>query len=194
MKRSKVKDLLLKTDAGSDVQVKGWVRTKRGIKDVVFIALNDGSTINNIQIVADAKSFGDALIKDIATGACIGVTGKLVESRGQGRMSNKCRDHRKIWQMRRRILPSRRKSFHEFLREIAHCDSGPYLRCRIRISMQWPLQFINILTTGDSRYLHTPIVTAAIVRGRRDVPCHNDDLRTCLIKEDGNIDYTQISS
>ena len=64
--------------------VKGWVRTKRGNKNIVFIALNDGSTINNIQIVVDTASFDENLLKDITTGACIAVTGKLVESQGQG--------------------------------------------------------------------------------------------------------------
>ena len=67
-----------------DILVKGWVRTKRGNKNVVFIALNDGSTINNIQVVADTASFGEEFFKDISTGACLAVTGKLVESQGQG--------------------------------------------------------------------------------------------------------------
>ena len=64
--------------------MKGWVRTKRGNKNIVFIALNDGSTINNIQIVVECSSFDENLLKDISTGACIAVTGKLVESQGQG--------------------------------------------------------------------------------------------------------------
>ena len=77
--RKKVKDLL-RTEPGEDVLAKGWVRTKRGNKNVSFIALNDGSTINNIQIVVDTASFDEELLKRITTGACIGVTGKLVAS------------------------------------------------------------------------------------------------------------------
>ena len=84
MKRTKVKELLSLTRAGEDVIVKGWVRTKRGSRDIAFIALNDGSTIHNIQIVVETSMFDENLIRDITTGACIAVTGKLVESQGQG--------------------------------------------------------------------------------------------------------------
>ena len=83
VKRTKVKDLL-RTEPGVEVLAKGWVRTKRGNKNVSFIALNDGSTINNIQIVADVAAFDDELMKKITTGACIAAYGKLVESQGSG--------------------------------------------------------------------------------------------------------------
>ena len=81
--RTKVKDLL-RLAPGREVLAKGWVRTKRGNKNVSFIALNDGSTINNIQIVADVAKFDEDLLKRITTGACIAVTGDLVESLGGG--------------------------------------------------------------------------------------------------------------
>ena len=84
MKRIKVKNLLSNPVLGSDVLVKGWVRTKRGNKNILFIALNDGSTINNIQIVVEAASFDENLLKEISTGACIAVNGQLVASQGQG--------------------------------------------------------------------------------------------------------------
>ena len=84
MKRTKIKELLSSPVVGSDVLVKGWVRTKRGNRNIAFIAVNDGSTINNIQVVADAASFDESLLKDISTGACIAVKGSLVESQGQG--------------------------------------------------------------------------------------------------------------
>ena len=83
VKRTKVKDLL-KTEPGKEVLAKGWVRTKRGNKNISFIALNDGSTIYNIQIVVDLASFGEDLMKKITTGACIAVYGDLVESQGSG--------------------------------------------------------------------------------------------------------------
>ena len=63
---------------------KGWVRTKRGSKNVFFIALNDGSTINNLQVVVDVNNFEDALLREINTGAALSVSGKLVESAGSG--------------------------------------------------------------------------------------------------------------
>src|SRR5450759_2355558 len=84
MKGLKVKILLSNPELGSEVLVKGWVRTKRRNNNVLFIALNDGSTINNIQVVVEAASFDENLLKEISTGACIGVTGKLIESQGQG--------------------------------------------------------------------------------------------------------------
>ena len=75
--RTKVKDLLKKAP-GEDVLAKGWVRTKRGNKEIAFIALNDGSTINNIQIVVDKTATDPELLSKISTGACIAVRGKLV--------------------------------------------------------------------------------------------------------------------
>src|SRR5664280_2318907 len=84
MKRIKIKALLSSPHTGSEALVKGWVRTKRGNKNILFIALNDGSTINNIQVVAEVATFDENLLKEISTGACIGVTGKLIESQGQG--------------------------------------------------------------------------------------------------------------
>ena len=79
--RTKVKDLL-KSEPGKDVLAKGWVRTKRGNKNVAFIALNDGSTINNIQIVVDKTPQNEEILAKVTTGACIAVWGKLVESMG----------------------------------------------------------------------------------------------------------------
>ncbi|HQG63310.1 MAG TPA: OB-fold nucleic acid binding domain-containing protein, partial [Bacteroidales bacterium] len=84
MERKKIKELLSSHKTGKEVLVKGWVRTKRGSKSIVFIALNDGSTINNIQIVADTSLFKEDLLKEVTTGACLAVTGTLVESMGQG--------------------------------------------------------------------------------------------------------------
>ena len=81
--RTKVKDLL-NMKAGEEVLAKGWVRTKRGNKEIAFIALNDGSTIKNIQIVVDKNPEMEAVLAKISTGACIGVRGNLVESVGSG--------------------------------------------------------------------------------------------------------------
>ena len=83
-RRSYIKDLLQSTDVDRDVNAKGWVRTKRGNKQVAFVALNDGSTINNIQVVIDMANFDENQIKDITTGASLSVTGTLVKSMGQG--------------------------------------------------------------------------------------------------------------
>ncbi len=86
MKRIKIKELLSNSSQYIDTQItlKGWVRTKRGNKHVAFVALNDGSTIHTIQIVLDVAKFSEEQLKDVTTGACIGVTGKLVQSQGAG--------------------------------------------------------------------------------------------------------------
>lgn len=83
-KRTMIAELLRSGEVNTDVVVKGWVRTKRGNKNVAFLALNDGSTINNIQIVVDVASFDEELLKRITTGACLCVRGQLVESAGAG--------------------------------------------------------------------------------------------------------------
>ena len=79
-----VKELLQSGDCGKEVEVKGWVRTKRGNKQVNFIALNDGSTINNIQVVVDMEKVAEEVMKKVTTGAAIHVKGLLVESAGSG--------------------------------------------------------------------------------------------------------------
>ena len=81
--RRKVRDLLA-AEAGQEVLAKGWVRTKRGNKQIKFIALNDGSCVDNIQVVADVENFDEALLGRITTGASIWVKGQLVESVGSG--------------------------------------------------------------------------------------------------------------
>lgn len=84
IKRTKIVDLLTREDYGATVNVKGWVRTRRGSKSVNFIALNDGSTIKNVQVVADVEKFDAAMLKQITTGACLSVNGELVKSVGSG--------------------------------------------------------------------------------------------------------------
>src|SRR3954462_13819096 len=84
MKHTKVIELLAAKEFGQDVTASGWVRTKRGNKNINFIALNDGSTIHNIQVVVELAKFDEELLKQITTGACISVTGTLVQSQGQG--------------------------------------------------------------------------------------------------------------
>ena len=84
MKRTKIVDVLRSTDFGNNVNVKGWVRTHRSSKAVDFIALNDGSTIKNVQIVVDPSKFDAETLKNITTGSCLNVVGELVESQGKG--------------------------------------------------------------------------------------------------------------
>ena len=84
MERTVIIDALKRTDFGSPINVRGWVRSRRGNKNISFIALNDGSTIKNIQIVVDLTQFDEEQLKPVTTGACISATGRLVESQGSG--------------------------------------------------------------------------------------------------------------
>ena len=76
--------MLKNREVGTEVNVRGWVRTRRSSKQVAFVALNDGSTINNVQVVIDAEKFDEELVKQFTTGACLSVNGLLVESIGGG--------------------------------------------------------------------------------------------------------------
>jgi aspartyl/asparaginyl-tRNA synthetase len=82
--RLKIVDVLKSDEIGKIITVKGWVRTRRGNKQVGFIALNDGSTIHNLQIVVDVEQFGEEFLKKASTGAAIGVTGEITPSQGSG--------------------------------------------------------------------------------------------------------------
>ena len=84
MKLIRIVDILKMEGDGREITVKGWVRTKRGNKNVAFIALNDGSCVANIQIVVDLAKIDEAELKGVTTGACLRVDGKLVASLGQG--------------------------------------------------------------------------------------------------------------
>ena len=115
---------LLKETPGKDVLAKGWVRTKRGNKNIAFIALNDGSTINNIQIVCEVANFDEETIKSITTGACIGVIGQLVESVGSGQNVEILAKEITVYGTANPETYPLQKKGHsmEFLREIGHLD------------------------------------------------------------------------
>ena len=120
IRRTKIVDLLKCRDFGTMVNVKGWVRTRRGSKQVSFIALNDGSTINNVQVVVDIVNFNEEVLKQITTGACVSVNGVLVESVGAGQAAEV-----QSWFAYNFLLESKtyilvRRAFH--LRE--PCDVG----------------------------------------------------------------------
>ena len=119
--RTKIVDLLKRTDIGAMVNVKGWVRTRRGSKQVNFIALNDGSTINNLQIVVDLANFDEEMLKLITTGACISVNGEMVESVGSGQKVEVQAREIEVLGTCDNTYPLQKKGHSmEFLREIAH--------------------------------------------------------------------------
>lgn len=192
--RMKVKDLL-KAEAGQDVLAKGWVRTKRGNKNISFIALNDGSTINNIQIVAETASFSDELLKKITTGACIGVYGKLVESQGSGQaVEIQAAEITVYGEADPNTYPLQKKGHSmEFLRSIAHLRPrtntfGAVLR--IRHAMAFAIH--SYFNSKGFVYLHTPLITASDCEGAGEMfQVTTLDLDNLPRKEDGSIDYSQ---
>ena len=168
MTRTVIVDALKRTDYGTQVNIKGWVRTRRGNKNVSFIALNDGSTINNIQVVADNEKFGDEYLKPITTGACISVTWVLVESLGKGQSVEIQADAIEIYGAADPETYPLQKKGHtlEFLREIAHLRPrtntfGAVFRIRHHMAMA----VHNFFHERGFFYFHTPIITASDCEG-----------------------------
>ena len=165
--RTKVKDLL-EMSAGQDVLAKGWVRTKRGNKEIAFIALNDGSTIKNVQIVVDKNADTEPILAQISTGACIGVQGKLVESVGSGQAVEIHAEEIKVYGVcdpMRYPLQKKDTSF-EYLRTVAHMRPrtntfGAVLR--LRSQMAYAIH--NYFHEKGFVYLNTPLITASDCEG-----------------------------
>jgi len=184
--RTKIKDLL-KMQPGQEVLAKGWIRTKRGNKQVKFIALNDGSTINNIQIVAEAELFNEDLMKKITTGASLGVRGQLVESLGSGQhVEIKAESIEVYGECDPMRYPLQKKDTSlEYLRTVAHMrlrtnTFGAILR--VRNAMAFAIH--SFFQSKGFVYLHTPLITESDAEGAGDmfqvttldltkVPMHN---------------------
>lgn len=165
--RTKVKDLL-QMSAGQEVLAKGWVRTKRGNKEIAFIALNDGSTIKNVQIVVDKNAETEAILPKITTGACIGVLGDLVESVGSGQaVEIHAREITLYGPCDPVRYPLQKKDTSlEYLRTVAHMRPrtntfGAVLRLRSQMAFAIHEYFHK----KGFVYLNTPLITAADCEG-----------------------------
>lgn len=165
--RIKIADLLKSEDYDKIVNVKGWVRTRRGSKSVNFIALNDGSTIKNIQVVADVADFDEELLKQITTGACLNVDGKLVKSIGGGQNVEVQATKIEVLGTCGEDFPMQKKgqSF-EYMRKYAH------LRLRtntfgavFRIRHNMAIAIHKYFHEHGFYYFHTPIITASDCEG-----------------------------
>lgn len=193
MKRTKITDLLKSDACGADVDVCGWVRTRRGSKQVIFIALNDGTTIHNLQVVADIEKLGEENLKQVTTGSCIRVSGKLVPSQGQGQ-------HVEVQADRIELLgaadpnsyPLQKKGHSlEFLREIAHLRPrtntfGAVFRIRHHMAMAIHTFFHQ----KGFFYFHTPIITASDAEGAGQMfQVTTQDLKQVKKDEDGSVNY-----
>ena len=163
MKRTKVIDALKRTDFGSEITVMGWVRSKRGSKGIFFIALNDGSTIKNVQIVGEDQNFDEETVKQITTGACLRVVGTLVESPAAGQASEIQAGEIEVLGPCDNTYPLQKKGASwEYLRTVAHMRPrtntfGAILRIRHNMAMAIHTYFHE----HGFYYFHTPLITAS---------------------------------
>ena len=168
MIRSTVKELFSAEKLNEEVLLKGWVRTRRGNKQVAFIAINDGTTIHNMQVVADAEKFSEEQLKQVTTGSSVAVTGKLVESLGKGQnVEIHAEKIEVLGASDPEIYPLQKKGHSfEFLREIAHLrfrtnTFGAVFR--IRHALSYAIH--KYYNDKGFYYLHTPIITASDAEG-----------------------------
>ena len=168
MKLVRIAEMLRMEGDGREVTVKGWVRTKRGNKNVAFIALNDGSCVANIQIVVDLQLIDEAELKNVTTGACLRVDGKLVQSLGAGQGVEVQASRIEIYGTADPETYPLQKKGHslEFLRDIAYLRPrtntfGAVLR--IRHAMAYAIH--KYFNDKGFYYLHTPLITASDCEG-----------------------------
>ena len=193
MKRTKIKELLQRTDFGTEVCVKGWVRTRRGSKSVSFIALNDGSTIKNVQIVADVEKFDGELLKLITTGACLCVEGTLVESQGAGQAAEIQATKIEVYGTCGSDYPMQKKGqTFEYMRQHAHLrlrtnTFGAIFRIRHQMSMAIHTYFHE----HGFCYFHSPIITASDCEGAGQMfQVTTKNLYDLRKDDEGKIDYS----
>jgi len=195
MKRTRIADLLKSTDYDIRVNVKGWVRTKRGNNKIAFIAINDGSIIHNIQAVADVANFDEQILKLITTGSGISLTGKLVKSLGKGQNVEIQADEIEVYGTADPDTYPLQKKGHsmEFLREIAHLRPrtntfGAVLRIRHAVAFAIHKYFND----HGFYYLHSPIITGSDAEGAGAMfQVTILDLKNPPLNEDGTINYKE---
>ena len=168
LKRSTVQQLLASQELDREVLVKGWVRTRRGNKYVQFIAVNDGSILHNIQVVADAGKFPEEDLKDVTTGSCVAIRGKLVASQGKGQtVEIQAAEITVLGKSDPEAYPLQKKATSlEHLREIAHLRPrtntfGAVLRVRHALAFA----IHDYFNKNGFFYVHTPIITGSDAEG-----------------------------
>ena len=194
MQRTVIIDALQRTDFGSEINVRGWVRSRRGNKNISFIALNDGSTIKNIQIVVDLQKFDEEQLKPVTTGACISATGILVESQGSGQsVEIQLTDLEVYGTADPEKYPLQKKGLSmEYLRTIAHLRPrtntfGAVFRIRHNMAMAIHTYFHE----HGYFYFHTPLITASDCEGAGQMfQVTTKNLYNLKYDEEGHIDYS----
>jgi len=195
MKRTIINDLFKSEEFDRKVLVKGWVRNRRGSKNVAFVAMNDGSCLNNIQVVVDFEKLGEEVMKDVSVGASLAVEGTLMESQGKGQKMEVIADKIEVIgkaDPEKYPLQPKKHSL-EFLREIAH------LRFRTNTfgaitRMRHAMIFAVHKYFNDNGFynIHTPIITASDAEGAGEMfQVSTLDMKKPPLTEDGEIDYKQ---
>lgn len=195
MKRTEIKDLLKGADEGNEVLAMGWVKTRRGNKNVSFIALNDGSTIHNIQVVLDNSSFDEEQVKRITSGSSISVKGVLVSSQGSGQdFEIQGKEFEILGDADPEVYPLQPKKHSlEFLREIAHLRPrsntfGAVFRIRHHLAFAVH-KFFN---DRGYFYLHSPIITGSDAEGAGEMfRVSTLDPKNPPLTEEGNVNFEE---
>jgi len=194
MKRTKIVDLFRPDMAGKEVSVMGWVRTRRGNKHVQFVALNDGSTIKNIQIVFDLQQFSEEDLKPVTTGSSIHVIGLLVESMGKGQSVEIQAQKLEVFGTADPMSYPLQKKGHtlEFLREKAHLRPRTnFFSAVLRIRSALAFAIHKFFQEKGFCYLHTPLITASDCEGAGAMfQVTTLNLNDLPRTEEGKIDYT----
>lgn len=204
LKHTEIKQLVqvsLQEGETRDVTVKGWVRTKRGNKHVAFIALNDGTCVHSLQVVAELQTeenpngFGDELMKKITTGACLCVEGKLVRSMGKGQNVEIQASKIEVYgEANPDEYPLQKKGHSlEFLREIAHLRPRTNtFGCVLRLRHAMAYALHQFYHDRGFVYLHTPIITGSDCEGAGEMfQVTTLDLEKLPRTAEGSIDYSQ---
>ena len=186
---------LLNEKPGQEVEVKGWVRTKRGNNNVNFIALNDGSTVTNLQIVVETANFDAELLKAITTGSAIYVKGELVESMGKGQsVEVQAKEIEVYGTADPESYPLQKKGHSmEFLREIAHLRPRTNtFGCILRLRHAMAFAIHKYFNENGFFYLNTPLITASDCEGAGEMfQVTTLNLENMPKTKEGDIDYSQ---
>ncbi|KPK87565.1 MAG: asparaginyl-tRNA synthetase [Bacteroides sp. SM23_62_1] len=193
--RKKIRDILEQKETEKEIIVKGWVRTKRGNNKIAFIAINDGSIVHNLQVVADVPKFKEEILEKMSTGTCIEVRGKLAESPGKGQEVELHADEITLYgPADPETYPLQKKGHSlEFLREIAHLRPrtntfGAILRLRHHLSYAIHKYFND----KGFYYMHTPIITGSDCEGAGEMfRVTTLDPKSPPLTKDGKVDFNE---
>ncbi len=192
---TKIKSLLQSTEFDSDVTIQGWVRTKRSSKSISFIAVNDGSTLDNIQAIVDNVNFDEQTLKNITTGTGVKISGKLTKSQGKGQSVEIHATEIKVFGTTDSKTYPLQKKWHtlEFLRDIAHLRPrtntfGAILR--LRHAMAFAIN--KYFNDKGFYYIHTPIITGSDAEGAGEMfRVTTLDMKNPPRTKKGDIDYSK---